>query len=52
MTESNLPLVLMTHTLPVEWISSLQGKCRLLTGPVDATAFSPHLLAHVSEAHG
>ena len=52
MTEPNLPLVLMTHTLPVEWISSLQGKCRLLHGPVDATAFSPHLLAHVSEAHG
>lgn len=52
MTEPNLPLVLMTHTLPVEWISSLQGKCRLLPGPVDATAFSPHLLAHVSQAHG
>jgi len=52
MTEPKPPLVLMTHTLPAEWISSLQGKCRVLLGPIDATAFAPHLLDQISEAQG
>jgi glyoxylate reductase len=47
-----LPLVLMTHTLPAEWISSLQGKCHLLVGPVDATSFASDLLEYLLEANG
>ena len=52
MIETKLPLVLVTHTLPAEWISSLHGKCRMLVGPVDATTLAPHLLDQVSEAQG
>jgi glyoxylate reductase len=52
MTDHNLPLVLMSHTLPDAWITSLQRKCRLLTGPIDATAFAPDLLAQIGEAQG
>lgn len=52
MNKHNLPLVLMTHTLPGEWIASLTGKCRLVTGPVDATFFAPDVLSHIEEAEG
>jgi lactate dehydrogenase-like 2-hydroxyacid dehydrogenase len=52
MKTNKLPLVLMTHTLPAEWITSLTGKCQLLNGPVDATLFAPELLAQIGEAEG
>ena len=52
MNNHELPLVLMTHTLPDEWVASLKGKCRLMTGPVDATHFSQDLLGHIEETAG
>ncbi len=52
MTNQYPPLVLMTHTLPAEWISSLSGKCQLLVGPVDSTTFASGLLDHIHEAQG
>lgn len=52
MVNHPLPLVLMTHTLPEEWTISLQGKCHLLVGPIDAVSFAPDLLDRLNEAHG
>lgn len=49
---TDLPLVIMTHTLPASWIASLQGKCRLEIGPVDATFLTPELEARLSQAEG
>ena len=47
-----LPLVLLSHPLPPEWISSLQGRVRLLVGPAEPPGFAPHLLEQVGEAEG
>jgi len=47
-----LPLVLLSHPLPPEWISSLQGRVRLLVGPVEPPGFASHLLDYISEAEG
>jgi glyoxylate reductase len=52
MYEHPLPLVLMTHTLPAEWIASLTGKCRLIIGPRDATIFDTNLSAHIADTKG
>lgn len=49
---TDLPLVIMTHTLPQSWILSLKGKCRLAIGPVDATELVPDLEAQLPEAEG
>jgi len=46
------PLVLMTHTLPEDWIILLKDKCRLLIGPVDATQIDPRLQEKLGEADG
>jgi lactate dehydrogenase-like 2-hydroxyacid dehydrogenase len=47
-----LPLVLLAHPLPPEWISSLQGRVRLLVGPADPPGFAPHLVEQLDEAEG
>jgi lactate dehydrogenase-like 2-hydroxyacid dehydrogenase len=47
-----LPLVLVTHTLPAGWLERLEGQCRSLLGPQDATSLSPELAAHLDEAEG
>lgn len=47
-----LPLVLLAHPLPPEWISSLQGRVRLLVGPAEPPGFAPHLLEQLGEAEG
>jgi phosphoglycerate dehydrogenase-like enzyme len=46
------PLVLITHTLPAEWIALLEGRVRAVTGPLDATYLAPELEAHLAEAEG
>ncbi len=46
------PLVLITHTLPPEWMTALDGRVRVVTGPVDATHLAPELEAHLAEAEG
>lgn len=48
----NLPLVLITHTLPDDWLALLEGRCRILMGPVDATAMRSNLYEHLPEADG
>jgi glyoxylate reductase len=50
--ESDLPLVLVTHTLPEGWLDTLEGRCRMLVGPVDADRLSPELERSLPEAEG
>ncbi len=52
MPGQHLPLVIMTHTLPPEWISTLSGQCELLVGAQDATELDPRLNAALPEAEG
>ena len=47
-----LPLVILTHPLPPEWISSLQGHVRLLVGPADPPGFASYLLEQIDEVEG
>lgn len=52
MAEPSLPLVLVSHTLPDGWLSSLEGKCQTVIGPVDATSLGPRLESLLGEAEG
>jgi phosphoglycerate dehydrogenase-like enzyme len=52
MSSKQLPLVLITHSLPEDWLSSLHGQCRTVIGPVDATKIDPKLLNHLPQAVG
>lgn len=47
-----LPIVLMTHTLPREWISTLEERCRLFVGPTDATEWDSTLISLLPHAEG
>ena len=46
------PLVLVTHTLPKGWISSLELTCRLIVGPQDATELDSTLIEGLPQAEG
>lgn len=52
MTNSSLPTVLVTHTLPSGWLDLIQDYCRLIIGPPDANEISPDLEASLREAEG
>jgi glyoxylate reductase len=47
-----LPLVLMTHPLPQDWLASLHGRVRLLVGPAEPCGLAPQLLEQLKEAEG
>ncbi|MFM8322614.1 MAG: 2-hydroxyacid dehydrogenase [Chloroflexota bacterium] len=47
-----LPLVLVTHSLPEGWLSLLEGRCRVVSGPWDATALAAGLQQRLPEAAG
>jgi glyoxylate reductase len=49
---NQLPLVLVTHTLPDDWLDTLHGRCRTIIGPKDATVLAPELQAHLSQVDG
>ncbi len=49
---SELPLVILTHSLPEEWLHSLEGHCRIVRGPWDATYLDPSLEAYLDQAEG
>jgi glyoxylate reductase len=49
---SVLPLVIMTHPLPPDWITSLNGRVRLIVGPAEQAGFAPHLKENLEEAEG
>ena len=46
------PLVLITHALPAEWLTSLEGKCRTLSGPAEGNRFLEELMDALPEADG
>ncbi len=52
MTKTQFPIVIMTHTLPDEWISSLDGECNLIVGPPDAVELDPRLIEMLPQAEG
>jgi lactate dehydrogenase-like 2-hydroxyacid dehydrogenase len=43
MLEKKTPIVIVTHTLPSGWISTLEAECQLFIGPQDATELAPSL---------
>jgi glyoxylate reductase len=47
-----LPFIIMTHPLPKEWITSLEGRVRLVIGPPEPPGFAPELLAQIGHAEG
>jgi len=49
---NNLPLVLISHTLPEAWIQRLEGQCHLVQGPVNADFLALELEARLPEAEG
>lgn len=52
MAEKELPLVIITHSLPPEWFNTLEGKCRFVCGPWDATHFDTALEPYLPQAEG
>ncbi|HVN55347.1 MAG TPA: D-glycerate dehydrogenase [Anaerolineaceae bacterium] len=50
--KEELPLVLITHALPGEWLSSLEGKCRTLIGPAEGNRFPEELLDALQDTEG
>jgi len=48
----SLPTVLLTHTLPPEWIASLTGHVQAITGPADATHLDPAFEPYLSITEG
>jgi glyoxylate reductase len=52
MSEAELPLVLVTHTLPAAWLSLLAGRCRTVIGPENATRLAVELDERLAEADG
>jgi phosphoglycerate dehydrogenase-like enzyme len=49
---SDLPLVIVSHTLPAGWLDKMDGRCRMLFGPVDATRLSDELAEALPQAEG
>jgi glyoxylate reductase len=52
MIGNQLPLVLITHSLPQDWISSLEHHCKLRIGPLDATTLDQSLIDLLPQAEG
>ncbi len=42
----------MTHTLPSDWISPLEGECKLIVGPPNAVELDPRLIEMLPLADG
>jgi glyoxylate reductase len=52
MPGKTLPLVLITHTLPNDWILVLEGKCNFICGPTDASHLDQILIKLLPDAEG
>ena len=52
--DRDLPLVIVSHTLPAAWLARLNGRCRMLIGPEtrNASGLIPELVARLPEADG
>jgi glyoxylate reductase len=49
---TKLPLVLISHALPVDWLEKLAGHCQILAGPPEADHLAPELVQHLPDAVG
>jgi glyoxylate reductase len=49
---ADLPLVIVTHTLPEGWLKALNGRCQPVFGPTDATRLAPELEKYLRQAQG
>ncbi|MBC8509955.1 MAG: D-glycerate dehydrogenase [Chloroflexi bacterium] len=49
---TQLPLTLITHTLPDRWLEKLNEICQMEVGPPDADHLAPGLEEHLPEAEG
>jgi glyoxylate reductase len=47
-----LPVVILTHALPPDWITALNGRARLIVGPPDPPGFAPHLMEQLNDVEG
>jgi glyoxylate reductase len=52
MEQSQLPLVIITHSLPAEWLAPLEGRVQAVVGPRDATHLAPGLRTRLPETKG
>src|SRR4030042_2595582 len=52
MPRITLPLVLISHAVPTDWLTMLDGHCIYKTGPADATQWEPALKELVPKAEG
>lgn len=54
MSESNLPLVIVSHTLPETWLEPLEDRCQLLIGPetTEISGLAPELKDRLDQAEG
>jgi lactate dehydrogenase-like 2-hydroxyacid dehydrogenase len=54
MSESKLPLVIVSHKLPESWLSSLEDRCRLLVGPktTEISGLAPELREQLDQVEG
>lgn len=52
MPDSDLPVVLVSHTLPEGWLDLLVDRCQVVTGPPEAEKLSPPLLDQIAYAEG
>jgi glyoxylate reductase len=52
MPDQKLPVVILTHKLPEDWISSLNGRCKLYIGPRDAIKLETDLLNLLPQSEG
>ena len=50
--QPDLPFVLLTHSLPEEWLRSLEGRCQVVCGPWNATQLDPALEPYLDRAEG
>jgi lactate dehydrogenase-like 2-hydroxyacid dehydrogenase len=52
--ENQLPLVIVSHTLPESWLSKLKGRCRLVIGPETSVShgLAQEVAARLPEAKG
>jgi phosphoglycerate dehydrogenase-like enzyme len=52
MHSTSRPTVIISHSLPEDWISILNEQCNLISGPTDATELAPSLEDYLPEAVG
>lgn len=56
--QDTLPLVIVSHALPADWLASLAGRCRVIGPAGDPAAerpagpLAPELLPHLAQAEG